>query len=692
MNKRTIIIYFILGFFLAQTVNSQQLLKIKKSEFKIEGKSGIKEAWAAVKSGNQYFSEGLGTYREARENYLAAYSYNAENAELNYMLGVCYLNIDAKFESINYFRKAYELDAEVSPDIHYMLGRAYHLVLDFDNAITEYKEYKEHIHPKQITILGPRIDNLIEQCHNGKDLVANPRRVVINNLGREINSVYDEYNPVVSADESVMYFTTRRPYSEKSKRNPFDNKFFEDIYYTDNVDGNWIRARRMEKSINQKKNKMNNAVVGLSPDKLSLYSYIGNKNEGDLFVSNYKKGKWTSPKALSGKINSNSRETSLCISSDESLLFFVSTNDKNNYGGSDIYYCKKNDRGRWSKPANLGAMVNTSYDEAAVSLSANDSILFFSSKGHNTMGGFDIFQSTMSDVGLWSKPVNVGYPINTPDDDVFYKLMPDKKSAYYSTIRETGIGGRDIYKVIFLGAEKGMLISNDSITVAAIEMPVEGIFFEPPLKLKIDTSILMKGLITDTENNSPVKAKIELIDPDFSNSVATAISDSSGRYQLRIPVSKSYGVEIVAKGYLLLLDAIDVSGYTFDEVIFKDFSLERVEVGAKVILKNIFFEFGKSALKPESYSELDNVVKLLESNESIRIEISGHTDNVGSLKANTKLSQDRAKAVSTYLVGKGINSSRLEYKGYADTQPVATNNTADGRAQNRRVEFKILSK
>ncbi len=166
----------------------------------------------------------------------------------------------------------------------------------------------------------------------------------------------------------------------------------------------------------------------------------------------------------------------------------------------------------------------------------------------------------------------------------------------------------------------------------------------------------------------------------------------SGNYRANVPSPKSYGVEIVAKDYLLYLDAIDLSKESSDEIIIRNFKLERVEVGAKVILKNIFFEFGKSTLKSESYAELNNVIKLLENNETLRIEISGHTDNVGTLKYNTKLSEERAKAVVNYLVKKGIAQNRLEYKGYAFSQPVAPNTTEEGRAQNRRVEFKVLSK
>jgi flagellar motor protein MotB len=382
----------------------------------------------------------------------------------------------------------------------------------------------------------------------------------------------------------------------------------------------------------------------------------------------------------------------MCISSDESTLYFISTHAKKGYGGSDIYISRKNNKGKWGKPENAGNVINTFSDELGISLGQNDSVLYFSSKGHNSMGGYDVFQSTLSDVGLWSKPVNMGYPVNTPNDDVFYVEDPDKKTAFYSSNRESGLGGMDIYKIIFLGSEKDMQAGDVSDLLAGAKVPYDDIFFTMAKKVAVDTSILLRGFITDSENDKPVLAKIELIDRDRSSVIATAISDSTGNFSVKLPETKSYGVEIIAKGYLLYLDVVDLSHKTYDEVVVKNFKLDRVEVGAKVVLKNIYFEFGKSNLKPESFASLDNVVKLLQSNETLRIEISGHTDNIGSLKSNTKLSSDRAKAVVNYLIGKGIVPSRLEYKGYAFTQPIADNGTEEGRAQNRRVEFKILSK
>ncbi len=665
-------------------------VKIKRKELKKE-ELGFKEAWRNVRDANWLYMAGPGSYRDARDLYLAAYKYNSENPELNYMIGKCYLFTDNKFESIKYIKKAFELKPEVKFDIHLLLGMAYHQVDEFDNAIEEYNLFLKTLSPKLVESYKDKIDMYIRQCKNGRNLVLDPKRVVINNLGEEINSVFDDYAPVVSKDESIMYFTSRRQNSEKSKRSIIDDKFFEDVYVSESKDKKWKRAERFSPKVLGKKNKTNIAVVGISPEKDIVYLYKGKEKSGDLYYTEFKKEKWGKPKPMK-KFNTKNKETSMVISSDGNTLYFISSNEKDTYGGSDIYFCKKNVKGKWDKPKNIGNTINTFWDEVGLSLSSNDSVLFFSSQGHNSIGGYDIFRTKLQDVNLWSKPENLGYPINTPNDDIFYTEMEDGKTAYYATNRESGLGGVDIYKVIYLGSEKEMVIGGLYNNILGIQEPTDNIYFEKPKALEIDTRLLMRGFVTDSENKQPIKAKIELIDQDSNESVAVAICDSTGNYQLRIPEAKRYGVDINAAGYLMFLDVLDLTESTYSEVIVRNFELDRVEVGAKVVLKNIYFETGKATLLPESYATLNSVVRLLENNPTLRLEISGHTDNVGSEKFNLKLSNDRAKSCVNYLVQNGIADGRLEYAGYAFKFPIAPNNTAEGRAQNRRVEFKILSK
>lgn len=666
-------------------------LRVKRSEFKIADE-GFRDAWIALRDAEHLYTTGPGAYRAARSLYLEANFYNSSNPELNYMIGRCYLFTDNKYESIKYIQKAYELKPTVASDIHLLLGMAYQQVHDFDNAIEEYNLFLKNLSRKKLPIYQERVSMYIRQCKNGRDLITDPVRVVINNLGDSINSEFDDYTAVVPADTNIMYFTSRRPSSVKSQRSKLDDKFYEDIYSSEYKDETWTTATRMNKKLVGKKNSTNIAIVGISPGRNILYIYRGKENSGDLFSVQLKKnGKWGSPKPFK-KYNTKNRETSLCLSSDSTRIYFIAENSKTSFGGTDIFYAMRKENGKWGKPKNIGNIINTQWDEAGVSLSANDSTLYFSSQGHNSMGGYDIFKTELSQNGTWSVPVNLGYPINTPNDDVFYWEAPDRKNAWYASNRESGKGGLDIYKVIYLGARKEMVMSELAEPIMGILPPYDNIYFENPIMLTVDGRLAMRGKVTDSENGKPVKAKISFFDRITGLITNTVESDTSGNFSLLVPELKKYSVDISAEGYLMFLEDLDFSAVSSDEIFEKNYTLDRVEVGAKVILQNIYFETGKSELLASSYLTLNSVVRLLQTNPTLRLEISGHTDNVGSMKSNLKLSNDRAKACVDYLVAQGISAQRLEYKGYAFQFSIFPNTTEEGRAKNRRVEFKILSK
>jgi len=668
---------------------SQQKIKVAKIEFKTENETDFKEAWKNIRNGDKLFKAGPGTYHEAREHYLLANKYNSENPELNYKIGVCYLLSDDKYDAINYLRRAYMAKNQISTDIHYLLARAYHLTLDFDRAIEEYNKYITGLPQKHIVRDSQRIRRMIQECENGKALVASPVRVIINNLGESINSEADDYNSIFLAGDSIMYFTSRRMHYEKAKRSDYDNKYFENIYASERNGTEWLKANNLGIKVNGQNH--HTAALGVSSYGSRLYIYEGQKDAGNLYESKMKDGQWTSPKPISGKLNTKFRETSLCISPDQKKLYLVSSNPKLTLGGRDIFVSTKNAQGKWQKPVNIGSKINTPFDEECVNISPDGNTLYFSSKGYNSMGGYDVFRSDKNDLGEWAPPVNLGYPINTPDDELFYSVSPAGKYAYYSANRMGTIGLRDIYRLLYLGAEKDFVMLTEDILIAGISDTVRKGFLTLPNIIKIDTTYILTGKVKDGSTGDGVMAQLEFIDADQSQVVATTMSNDTGTYTARLPEGKAYGVEINAKGYLYFLDMVDLSGKEPEVPIQRDFSLEKVEVGTKVVLENIFFETNKATLKPESYPQLEQVLKFLNSNPSVRMELSGHTDNTGSLKLNTNLSQARAESVVKYLVERGVAPSRLDAKGYAFSQPIAPNNTAEGRAKNRRVEFKILS-
>jgi outer membrane protein OmpA-like peptidoglycan-associated protein len=669
---------------------SQENIKISRKTFRTEVEAGFKEAWESVKEGDAYFKEGVGTYSMARDHYLFAHQYNPEHAGLNYKLGVCYLYTDNKYEAIDYLIQAYDMDPEVSGDIHLMLGRAYQLVLEFDKAMEQYNTYSRQLEAKERQAFSATLAKLFEECMNGKDLSHDPVRVVIQALGEEVNSPYDDYNPLFAFDDSALFFTSRRPFG-KAKRNKIDNKFNEDIYLAQLENGEFQQAVRYGKPFNTDNN---DAVVGVSPDGNTLIVYRGAVQGGDIQLSSYRadKKKWSRPKSITGRLRSKDGETSACFSPDGKELFFVSRNSKLTRGGKDILYTRMDSKGKWTKPVNAGMRINTPYDEEGVFISPDNRYLYFASRGHNSMGGFDIFRSERMENGRWSEPENLGYPLNTPDDEVFYITDRTGSHGYYSAIREGGMGAKDICKVVFLGSEKELVLRTEDQLVAGPGPEKTGFLMIPQLRA-LDESLLLEGSVTDsTDGIDPIIAKLEFYDPSTGEREAQVISDSTGSFRVNLPGPKLYAIEINASGYLYYLDILDYSSETGEDKLRQDFFLRKVEVGIKVVLDNIYFETGKAVLRPESDDALNQVLRFLENNPSLRLEISGHTDNTGSLRINQKLSRDRAAAVVDYLVEKGIAQERLESRGYADSQPVATNATADGRQQNRRVEFKVLSK
>jgi outer membrane protein OmpA-like peptidoglycan-associated protein/tetratricopeptide (TPR) repeat protein len=690
MKLRSITLIILLALTFSQIfAQKNKEIKVKRSEFKTGNTEGFQEAWLDILDADEFFAQGIGTYNLARDLYLKAHQYNSENPELNYLIGICYLYTDDKYQAINYLRKAVEKKPNISPEINYLLGRAYHLVLEFDKAIEHYADFRKSLGPKEALARNDYIDKLIIECKNGKDIIGDRKRVIITNLGDSINSRYDDYYSIFASNDSIMYFTSRRPAKLKSKRNPYDFKFYEDVYYSSVNGGGWSAARPLSKKVDS---KHNDAAVGISKDGSELFIYRGEDNGGDIYISNLKKGQWKSPKSWTSKLSSDQSETSLFYTQSEDTVYFISSNEKLTLGGKDIMISVKNQKGKWQKPSNLSSLVNTKYDEEGIFLTPDGKTMYFSSRGHNTMGGFDVFKTVVQSDGTWSDPVNMGYPVNTPDDELFYCLSSNGKAAYVSTIREGGVGAKDIYKLVFLGSEKEMILANEDILIAGFPDSTKTGFFTMPEAVPVDSFYYMKGKVLNKANNDPILAKLEFVDVSESKVIATAITTETGEYQAKFLEAKTYGVEIVAKDYLFFLDAVDMTTATTDEPFIRDFLLEKVEVGTKVVLENIYFETAKATLTAASYPQLNQVVTFLKNNETIRLEISGHTDNVGSAKTNSKLSEDRAKAVVAYMVTNGIDKSRLEAKGYGFTQPIAPNDTPAGREQNRRVEFKVISK
>tara|TARA_B100000809_G_scaffold245327_1_gene272172 strand:+ start:8074 stop:10191 length:2118 start_codon:yes stop_codon:yes gene_type:complete len=664
-------------------------------------------ALKAIHHGNELYHEAMYYYehedfshfKNALPYYQKAQNFNPDNAELNYKIGKCILFTVHNERSLSYFKKAYKLNPDAEEDILYYLGRANHFNEYWDEAISNYSAYKKEIplhksiKPYEREDVLKDVSKKIKECESGKKFSAIPVNVVIQNIGAPVNTEYPEYGVVISADESIMYFTSRRPGStgfENDDKEGHEANYMEDIYMSiHHEDGTWSEPKQLEHPINGFKH---DATVALSPDAQTLLVYKADAHQGGIYHCDLDGDDWGHPKKLK-HIDTDAHESSACYSPDQQVLFFVSNKTKDSQGGKDIFYSTWDKENlEWSEPNNLGVNINTEYDEEAVFMHADGKTLYFSSQGHSSMGGHDVFRTIMID-SVWSDPINMGYPVNGSEDDVFLVMAANARHAYYATHHADSYGDKDIYKIVFLGAEKDLVSTLEDPLLAGIERPLSMHIPDPSSPLITSETTILKGVVKDKISNEPIAASIEITNNKTHEVVAVYKSNSkSGKYLITLPSGNNYGITVIAENYLFHSENFDIPSYATYSEIFKEVDLSKIDIGASIVLKNIFFDSRESIIKDESIPELERLVSLMTDNPSLKIEISGHTDDVGSEVYNQDLSEARAKSVVDYLVNQSVSISRLNPIGYGLTQPIASNSTSQGRQMNRRTEFKIVSK
>lgn len=660
-----------------------------KAYFK-DNKDGFKEAVTNIESGDEVFQYGPRFYKDALPYYLKANAFNPSSSELNFKIGQCYLESDDKMQALSYLEKALQLNPAIDPYAHFCLGRAYHLDMKWDKAIAEYEKYQPAVIKQGDPAALKDLQRCVNNCKNGKILEKQPIRVFIDNLGSAINTQYNEYGAVISADESVLMFTARKPDTQGGKTDPGLNEHFEDIYISEKqTNGNWSPAKGLPKPVNTDNH---DAVSGLSADGQKLIIYLGAKNNGDLFESALEGTMWGDPVSFGKNVNTKDfHESSACYSPDGNALYFVS--DKpGGLGEHDIYISYRDEKGNWGEAKNLGPVINTEFNEEAVFMHPDGKTLYFSSEGHNSIGGYDIFRSVYNvTTQSWSKPENLGYPVNTTDSDVFFVISADGKHGYYTSTNVKGKAGRDLYLITFLGPEKPMVVNTEDRLLASAEAPVAELVVAPTIEVKEAQLTILKGVIRDAITKEVLSAEIEIVDNAANQVIATFKSNSStGKYLVSLPAGKNYGIAVKKEGYLFHSENFDIPNTAAFQEVEKDVDLKGLAVGKKIVLKNIFFDTDKATLRAESTAELNRLIKLMNDVPTLKIELSGHTDSQGSDEYNQGLSERRAKAVVDYLVKAGISASRLKSAGYGETRPIASNDNAEGRQLNRRTEFEVL--
>lgn len=484
--------------------------------------------------------------------------------------------------------------------------------------------------------------------------------ITITNAGSAINTPFDEFAPVISADGLMMIFTSNHPVTKtdiKKNKQGLENIYVS--YYNDTTK-KWTEATLLGKSVNQP--RRNNSATALSNDGQRMLLYRGDP-DGDIYESDLKGEEWSKPVKLPEPINSSKYESSASISPDGQTIYFVS-NRKGGKGGLDIWLCHKDNNGNWGIAENLGATINTSKNEECVFIHPDGKTLYFSSNGHNTTGGYDVFKSVFEN-GSWSEPVNMGAPINSPNDDLFFVLTADGKKGYYATSSQEN-SKKDIYEITFNYLEK---------------------------KKTQSRLTLFKGVVIDYDSFEPVGAEIKITDNDKNETITTIKSNSiTGKFLVSLPAGKNYGIAVKKEGYLFYSENFNIPDTATYKIIDKHIPLQKLEIGSKIILKNVFYDYGKATLRSESISELNQLVNLMNTNTSMKIEVDGFTDNQGSDEFNLSLSQARAQSVVDFLFSAGISKEQVKAKGYGKANPIAPNDTEEGRQLNRRTEFKILNK
>ncbi|MFN8254288.1 MAG: OmpA family protein [Bacteroidales bacterium] len=642
---------------------------------------------------NENFEGAINLYQRMLEE-------DPDNSEINFKLGFCYLNTaHQKEKAIEYIQKSvqgYSKKKKKSTEYlehSYYLAKAYQANYKFDEAINQYGELKGLTSNKQLIEI---VDKEISKCEEGKILHANPVLFTSINLGDSINSEFTDHSPVLSADEKVLIFTSRRPLNQNSKMDD-DGEFDENIYISYNDSGSWSMPVSISDSINT---PYHEASIGLSVDGQRLLIYKSDE-DGSIYESTLKGDNWSVPVKLGPTINTKSRETDACLSFDGTKLYFTSDR-KGGYGGLDIYVAYKLLNGGWGEAHNLGPTINTAEDERAPFSHPDGTTLYFSSRGLGGLGGFDIFSSTLNEFGTWTKPENNGYPINTSSDDIFYITNASGQSSYYasnqsstgSSINITNYGKTDLYRIDLEKPETpNVTLMTGKVYICRGKLPEVSItvmdaktdtvvgIYTPNSKTGKFLFVLNRGGKYNVifESNEKIISEEQLTVPENAayqqlyKAVQIPTDPPCNDQELAMMVEQEFAGN-------LNIDNIDENGIVYDESIKAE---------------NILFP-SNQVLLTENIQSLNKLADYLSNNPEALIEIGAYADASGNAKYNVQLSQKRGEAIRDYLVKRNAKSAQIVIVAYGEENPIALNRNSDkswnkeGQQFNRRIEFRVI--
>ena len=600
--------------------------------------------------GQAYEQANAGNYRTAINLVTESLKYEPRFVDAFLSRAGMYANMKKYDSSVIDFEKAMALDSVYTITYNQPFGISLAGIGRFEDALKAVNKFLSY--PK-LNAQSIKAGNYRKSCYEfaleyEKNNVTKNYVFAPQNMGDSINTAVSEYFPSFTIDGTKMVFTRR-----------VDGKD-EDFYESNFINGIWRKATPLAGKVNT---NLNEAAQCISQDGQWLVFTGCNYPEGlgscDLYISFKTKNGWSEAENLGPIVNTDLWETSPSLSPDKRDLYFASRMN-GGFGGSDIWVVHRQANGKWSRPENLGAAVNTSGDEGYPFMHADNETLYFTSNGHKGYGGDDLYFTKKADDYNWQVAENLGYPLNTIENESTLVAAADGATAYYASDRSDTRGGLDIYTFKL----------REDIR---------------PLK-----TLWVKGKVFDKKTGAGLPSSVELTDIKNRKLISKVQTDEDGNYLTTLPVGKDYAFNVNRRGYLFFSDNFSLTAGG-DAVFNKDIPLQPIETGAIIVLKNIFFNTKQFALKPESVAELDKVVQLLSDNPKLKIQINGHTDNVGAVKDNLQLSNNRAKTVVGYLLQKGIAAARVTAKGFGSTKPVADNKTENGRAQNRRTELSVVS-
>jgi outer membrane protein OmpA-like peptidoglycan-associated protein len=562
-------------------------------------------------------------------------------------------------EAILHYKKGISANPDYSPVLYMIVANVELQSGLYEDARKDYLKFLSY--PDQPKEKQAKARRNVKSCEFGITSMANPVPFKPVNLGDSINSRYDDYVNAVTADERQLFLTRKLPKAGMPASG--STEFNEDFYRSVRPDSVWCKAVNLGPPVNTEENE---GALCISPDGKYIFFAACNRSDGygscDIYWSRRTGDDWSAPENLGPVVNSGTWDSQPSFSSDGKTLYFASKR-QGGKGSSDIWETELQSDGSWSPPVNMGDSVNTRLEEMAPFIHPDNRTLYFSSRGHQGMGGFDLYFSRTDAGGNWQAPVDMGYPINTYADELTLVVNTKGDAAYISSDKLGGRGGMDIYAFNLYKEAQPVLVT------------------------------YFKGVVFDKETKKRLGAKFELVDLATGKMVSRSTSDPvTGEFLLSLPTEKEYGLSVSKAGYLFYSDHFELRGESSKQKPFiYNVPLQPIRVGETVILKNIFFDTDKYELKAESRSELANLIQLLKSNPAIKIEISGHTDNHGTADHNLVLSKNRAQAVYDYLIANGIAKERLSYSGFGLSRPIDSNDTEQGRANNRRTEFRVVA-